>query len=185
MCTFIGVVDYIATGSLSQLASRLGGIIPNFYFLGQALSGVILFIFTSSVDWKLGHLAQSDHGHNHLRVETFFMYTTGFVLMGWVASNLLLRTEPVLAFMGPLAHIAEEEVVSRELASQAAQAATTNDKHLQGPTAAHRRPTREPNTKATPTVDLANRTDHRHVSQFRRSMDTVRLNFNFCPLANN
>jgi hypothetical protein len=31
----------------------------NFYFLGQTISGVILFVFTSSVDWEMSSMVTS------------------------------------------------------------------------------------------------------------------------------
>lgn len=68
LCVACGVLDYFATGSLTQLASRVGGIMSNFFFLGQALSGAFLFGFTTSVDWSVEEMASNnaqDYKHHH------------------------------------------------------------------------------------------------------------------------
>ena len=73
LCAAVGVLDYFATGSLTQMASRVGGIVPTFFFLGQALSGAFLFGFTSSVDWSVEEMAVDNvqhYKHSHQDVPT-------------------------------------------------------------------------------------------------------------------
>jgi hypothetical protein len=40
-------------------AMRARRLNQNFYFLGQTISGVILFVFTSSVDWEMSSMVTS------------------------------------------------------------------------------------------------------------------------------
>ena len=92
----VGVLDYFATGSLTQMASRVGGIMPNFFFLGQALSGAFLFGFTTSVDWSVEEMAINNvqhYKHNHQDVVWFFGYASAFVASGQIAFNFLVSSE--------------------------------------------------------------------------------------------
>ena len=84
------------SGALTQMASRCGGLVPNFFFLGQACSGVFLFLFTEFD--KNNSMISGDH-HEHLML--FFFYAAGFVLVGWVTSNLLLRSKTVRRLIVP------------------------------------------------------------------------------------
>lgn len=92
----VGVLDYFATGSLTQMASRVGGIVPTFFFLGQALSGAFLFGFTSSVDWSVEEMAVDNvqhYKHSHQDVVAFFGYASSFILIGQVAFNFLISSD--------------------------------------------------------------------------------------------
>jgi hypothetical protein len=94
----VGVLDYFATGSLTQMASRVGGIVPTFFFLGQALSGAFLFGFTSSVDWSVEEMAVDNvqhYTHSHHDVLMFFGYASSFVFIGQVAFNFLITSDVI------------------------------------------------------------------------------------------
>jgi hypothetical protein len=94
----VGVLDYFATGSLTQMASRVGGIVPTFFFLGQAMSGAFLFGFTSSVDWSVEEMAVDNvqhYKHSHEDVVVFFGYASCFVFIGLVAFNFLITSDVI------------------------------------------------------------------------------------------
>ena len=100
LSTAVGVLDYFATGSLTQMASRVGGIVPTFFFLGQALSGAFLFGFTTSVDWSVEEMAVDNvqhYKHNHQDVIVFFGYASSFVVIGLVAFNFLITSDVIKA----------------------------------------------------------------------------------------
>lgn len=98
LSTAVGVLDYFATGSLTQMASRVGGVVPTFFFLGQALSGAFLFGFTSSVDWSVEEMAVDNvqhYKHSHEDVLMFFGYASSFVFIGQVAFNFLITSDVI------------------------------------------------------------------------------------------